>query len=126
RSFHQPSGRLPTTLAASTTSTVPITLGPESLEELGEVLGKLEVGRSGLVVDALRAAERIAARRRLLRCGLLLLSGLRGVARGALALALLGLLLLLGRLAAGQARHAGHPGDAAALGHLLHHLARLE
>src|SRR4051812_13061651 len=128
RSFHQPSGRLPTTLAPSTTRTV-VTRG--SLEELGEVLRQVERGGGLLVVDlfARRSAERVrtrGGRLRALRLGLL--RGLRGVARDALALALLRLLLGLAALAAhpGHPRHAGHPGHAAAAGHRHHHLARLE
>src|SRR6188472_3759435 len=90
------------------------------LEELGEVLGQIERGGGLLVVDllAVRVAERIAARGRLLLLRGGLLGGLGGVAGDPAALALLGLRLLLPTLAA--AGHARHPRDAghAALGEL--------
>src|SRR4029453_18390805 len=57
RSFHQPSGREPTTLAPSTTSTWLIAgtspAAARSLEELGEVLGQVERGGGLLVVEVL-------------------------------------------------------------------------
>src|SRR3546814_1041142 len=99
-----------TTLFRSISPCLKPRLSPDSLEELGEVLGQVEVGCSGLVVDTVGAAERVRAR----GSGLLLRGGLLGrrlgrVARDALLLALLLLLLLALAGAAAHARHAGHP-----------------
>src|SRR3954451_13015810 len=132
RSFHHPSGRAPTTLAPSTTTTVVAArLTRGLLEELGEVLGQVERGRGLLVVDllAVGVAERVGGRRALGLRRLGLLRGLGGVAAHPATLARLVLRRLLGPAplaATGHPRHPRDTGHAAALGEGLHHLAGLE